>query len=169
MKTSEILLEKYINLLTPDQKQKYAKSVWDLIEKTYNSIGLNPRNTIDNLIQVPRIWKIQIQNNKILAGVIYKNFKGRKIRLVFHDNTVEGKNHLKQILKQDILLGRSWGEFSGPLEKIMIRLGGTMIPNSKAAEILGEPVEILEPDGFHYQRNIPGVGLKREVIIGNIQ
>jgi hypothetical protein len=87
---------------------------------------------------------------------------------VFHDDTREGKSELKSILTADVTHGRSWGEFSGNLERLMINLGGKPIPNTEVERILGQKILELDPDGYHYTREVsPGV-VKQQILIGNV-
>ena len=168
MKINDILLERFINLVTPAQRKPYALQVWHMINDTYeqHTSGLGPVSPED-LILTPGVWKVAVRNGQVKGGAVYRNFKGRKLRLVFHDGTPEGKEEMKKIMRDDITHGRAWGEFSGALEKVMLRFGGKPVPNEYAERILGKPIIKYDQDGFHYWRNVGGGNVKREIIIGN--
>ncbi len=172
MKIYEILCENFVNLVTPTQRKRYASYVWQLLQNTYDKygsgMGLSGAN-LDNLINTPGVWKASFIDGKIVAGVIYRNSSGHKVRLVFHNDTRDGKNALKAILSDDITGNKSWGEFSGNLEKVMLNLGGKPIPNTQAERILGQKILELDPDGFHYTREVsPGV-VKTQMLIGSFK
>lgn len=168
MKLLDLLCERYVNLVTPQQRMPYVQAVWDMINDTYekHAEGVGAVSPEDLMI-TPGVWKLAIRSGQLRGGAVYRQFKGRKLRLVFHDGTPEGKAEMKRIMMDDIMHGRAWGEFSGPLEKVMLRMGGKPVPNTKAGDLLGKPIEKLEDDGYHYWRNVGGGNIKREIIIGN--
>jgi hypothetical protein len=169
MKVFEILREHFVNLVTPEQRRPHAGEVWALLTHTYSKYGSGLSGAeLENLITTPGIWKVSRKNGKMVAGIIYRDSYGRKVRLVFHDDTREGKSELKSILTADVTHGRSWGEFSGNLERLMINLGGKPIPNTEVERILGQKILELDPDGYHYTREVsPGV-VKQQILIGNV-
>ncbi|TFG96267.1 hypothetical protein E4H12_11455 [Candidatus Thorarchaeota archaeon] len=169
MKLYEILTERFVNLVSPQQREPYANVVWDMIRDTYSNhtSGLGSGTNISDLLRTPGIWKLAVRDNDVKGGAIYREHRGRKLRLVFHDGTSEGKIEMKRVMTDDIARGRAWGEFSGPLEKVMLQLGGKPVPNDLASKILGKPIAKLDTDGFHYWRSVGGNKFKREIIIGN--
>jgi hypothetical protein len=167
VKLSEILCERYINLITPQQRHPYAQKVWDMINDTYEKhAGGVGHASPEDLMVAPGVWKLATRNGQVKGGAVYRDHNGRKLRLVFHDGTTAGKAEMKRIMMDDIMHGRAWGEFSGPLEKVMLRMGGKPLPNHLASKVLGKPVDKLDDDGYHYWRTIDGAQ-KREIIIGN--
>ena len=152
MRFEQVLNERFVNVFTPEDKEAYMDEVWNLLELTYAEIGGLMGAGKENLAKTPGIWKLVRKNNKIVAGILYRDLAGRKIRLVLHDDSEQGRNWVKKILKDDIALGRSWGEVSGALEHVMMKLGAKPIPAVKAEEILGKPLQKIESDGYHYRR-----------------
>ena len=164
-----MLNERFVNVFTPEDKRAYMDQVWELLELTYAEIGGLMGAGKDNLINTPGIWKLVRKDNKIVAGILYRDMAGRKIRLVLHNNSEQGKDWVKKIIKDDIALGRSWGEVSGALETVMMKLGARPVSNIKAEEILGQPVKELSQDGYHYTRDVGGGVEKEQVILGNLE
>ena len=169
MRFEQVLNERFVNVFTPEDKKVYMDQVWELLELTYAEIGGLMGAGKENLISTPGIWKLVRKDNKIVAGILYRDMTGRKIRLVLHDNSQQGKDWVKKIIKDDIALGRSWGEVSGALEKVMMKLGAKPVSNMKAEEILGQPVKELHQDGYHYTRDVGGGVEKEQVILGNLE
>jgi len=169
MKFAQILNERFVNVFTPEDKASYMEELWSLLEITYAEIGGLMGASKSDLISAPGIWKLVRKNGKIVSGILYRDMSGRKIRLVLHNNTEEGKDWVKKIVKDDIALGRSWGEVSGALEAVMIKLGAQPVSNLKVEEILGKPVSSLHQDGYHYTRDIGGDPEKQKIILGNLE
>lgn len=164
-----MLNERFVNVFTPEDKQKHMDELWQLLELTYAEIGGLMGASKNDLISAPGIWKLVRKEGKIIAGILYRDLAGRKIRLVLHNNSEQGKDWVKKIIKDDIAFGRSWGEVSGALEKVMIKLGARPVSNLHAEEILGKPVTDLHSDGYHYTRNVGGNVEKEQVILGNLE
>ena len=169
MRFEQVLFERFVNVFTPEDKRAYMDDVWQLLELTYAEIGGLMGAGKDNLANTPGIWKLVRKDNKIVAGVLYRDMAGRKIRLVLHDNSQQGKDWVKKIIKDDIALGRSWGEVSGALEAVMMKLGAQPVSNMKAEEILGKPIKELHQDGYHYTREVAPGEMKQQVILGNLE
>lgn len=170
MKVFELLTEHVINAISKEQKIELIDDVWDLIENTYKSIGRNIEGfSKDNLVSTPGIWKLIKKSGKLVAGVLYKDRNGRKIRLVFQNGTPEGKLELKKLLSDDIKLERAWVEVSGPLEKVLINLGMKHIPSDKAEKLLGQKISKYHDDGYHYEREVLPGKIKTQSIMGFIK
>lgn len=169
MRFEQIINERFVNVFTEKDKTAYMDQVWKLLELTYAEIGGLMGAGKNNLVNTPGLWKLVRKNDRIVAGILYRDLAGRKIRLVLHDNSEEGKTWVKNIIKDDIALGRSWGEVSGALEAAMIKLGAQPVSNMKAEEILGKPITELHKDGYHYTRNIGGGISKEQIILGNLE
>lgn len=170
MKVSELLTEHVINAISKEQKTALVDNVWDLIHNTYKSIGRNIEGfTKDNLVSTPGIWKLIKRSGKLVAGVLYKDKNGRKIRLVFQDGTQEGKSELKKLLGDDIKFGRAWVEVSGPLEKVLTNLGMKHISSDKAEKLLGQKISKYHDDGFHYEREVLPGKIKTQSLMGFVK
>jgi hypothetical protein len=159
-------LNEFIKDLSTSEKHSYAEEIWQLINHTYKDLGLYGAS-LSNLLQTAGKWKVEVsQDNHIIAGALFRNLKGNKLRLVFHNGSSEGKLALKRIMKETLINGNGyWGEISGPLEQSIIKLGAKPVPSKFAEEILDLPIDQYEKDGIHYYRNIEG-HLKIEAIYG---
>lgn len=167
MRASELLYERVINAMSKEQKEQLIDNVWDLINQTYKAIGRNIEGfSKDNLVNTPGIWKIIKRDNKLVAGILYKDYYGRKIRLVFQDRTAAGKAELKKLLSDDIKFGRSWLEVSGPLEKVLLDLGMKHIPSKNAEKYLKANIKSFHADGIHYDREVRPGEIKTQSLMG---
>lgn len=162
-----------LTLDTPESRRAYAEQVWQLIVKTYEEYGNSEDGNlygaeIENLIQTPGLWKLVRKGNEIIAGVVYRSFKGNKVRLVLHNDTREGKDSMKDIFLSEFTHGNCWGEFSGHLEKVLHGARVPHIPNTQASEILEKPIISLDTAGMHYEREVYPGTTKREMLFGKI-
>jgi hypothetical protein len=159
-------LNEFTKALTEPEKHDYAAQIWAMINHTYKDLGL-PHAGINELLHSVGLWEVEIEDNKVIAGVLYRNFHGSKLRLIFHDSTFEGKTAVKALVKKKIVNSRGyWGEFSNPLENVILKMNGEMIPNTEAEKILDQKIDRLDDDGYHYYRFIDGQ-LRRKVLIGH--
>jgi hypothetical protein len=162
-----------MELNTPQERRIYASRVWDLIVATYKEYGNSEDGNlygaqIEDLIETPGSWSLVESDGCFVAGIIFRQFKGRKMRLVLHNDTREGKDTLKKLLVDEFLSGRCWGECSGHLERVLREHNVSTIPNTRAAAILGKDIVKLDPDGMHYEREVfPGT-VKREMLFGAV-
>ncbi|MEK7627964.1 MAG: hypothetical protein AAB421_00920 [Patescibacteria group bacterium] len=162
-----------VTLATPESRRAHAEQVWQLIVKTYEGYGNSEDGNlygaeIENLIQTPGLWKLTKKSNEIIAGVVYRSFKGNKVRLVLHNDTRDGKDAMKDIFLSGFAHGNCWGEFSGHLEKILRVAQVPHIPNTQASELLEKPIISLDADGMHYEREVFPDTIKREMLFGAI-
>lgn len=166
---SNILLERFVNLHTKQELSKYIDIIWDILQKSYAPIGgFLTASSKEDLIEKTGMAKLVRKNNKIIAVKLYKDDQGRKSIAAGTDGSNEGKLWLVKMFQEDIKLDRAWGEFSGKAEHLMLKYGGIPIPNELAGEILNKPIISLNPDGFHYTREIMGEPHEK-IIIGNIK
>lgn len=166
MKVVQLLTEATLDLTSPSQREEYAEDVWRMIQTAYKHIGTGGAD-INDLVQAPGVWRLLMKDGQLTGGAIYRNHNGRKLRLIFHDGTPNGKRAVIQMMANDIMTGRSWGEFSGALEKVMMRLGAKPVSNMFAEKLLGKGVKEKDRDGYHYVRGVGRGNLKREIILGN--
>lgn len=110
------LNERFINVFTPEEKEKYADVVWDILQKSYGYIGgikgagfANKQDMIDNI----PFWKLGKHDGAIKSVTMYKDKNGRKSVAQGTDGSREGKLLLKDVIKNDF--GRSYGEKSGKM------------------------------------------------------
>ena len=117
-----ILLETYLNIFSSVEKKKYVDDVWDILQKSYQSIGGIKGNGFENketFISKLPFWKLLRKDGTIVAAIIYRDKEGRKIVAVATDGSKEGKAGLIKMFKEELELKRSYFEISGPLLKYL--------------------------------------------------
>lgn len=170
MKINEVILtERVVNLFNPDEKQKYAKPVWDMLQTAYEpSGGFGSAASIEELIDKTALWKLVVRDGNISALAIYKDSQGRKGIASASDGSFQGKKDYRMIRQDDIKLKRSWAEVSGGPEAIIKKLKGEPLPNKFAPILTGKKILNYNDDGIHYTRLIAGVP-REKVIYGFVQ
>lgn len=158
MKIMEImLLEHYVNLKTADEKKEYVDEVWDLLQKAYELAGgFKSANSKQHLIDDSSLWKLVRRDGKIVAANLYKDAFGRKMIACATDGSVKGKQDLKKIKSDDLKLQRAWGEASGKVESLFLKLGAVPLSNKFAAKLTKKEILGYDVDGIHYTRLIGG-------------
>ena len=164
------LNEKILNLFNKNEKEKYVDEVYNLLQKAYSKIGgikgsgfSSPKEMIEKI----KLWKLYRKDNKIIAGLLYKDKGFRKRVAIFTDGTKEGKEALKKMLRDDF--ERSLVEVSGPSLKFIMKnfpklFNKYKIPCKQDQEILKEPLD--GEDEYFYVREINGNKL-RKILLGN--
>jgi hypothetical protein len=160
------LFEHVVNIFDKEPKREYLERILPLIRRTYQHLGGIDNVNFRKLILDSGKWKLVKRGEDITAGVLYRDLKGNKIRLVFSDGTPAGKADVKKILQDDLIHGRAWVEASGPLEKYLLSIGAPKVKATLAPKILGRDLVEIEDDGFHYKRFINGKVLTK-IIIGH--
>jgi hypothetical protein len=157
MRLHEILVERVLNLRTPEEKEKYANQVWDVLQASYAEIGgFGTAATIDELIKKFSLWKVVVRNGDVTAVKVYRDQFGRKSVGVGTNGTYQGKKDIKMMMQDDVKTGRMWVEVSGKPEQLYRKFGAMPI-DAKYAEILTKhPIMSISPDGYHYTRMIAG-------------
>lgn len=154
---TNILLERFVNLHTPQDMSKYIDVIWDILQDSYASIGgFKSATDKEDLMRKAGLTKLVTKDGRVVAVKIYKDELGRKSIAGGTDGSAEGKKWFMKICEEDIKLNRSWGEVSGKMEHIMLKRGSVPIPSSMVAHILGKPILSYDPDGYHYTREIQG-------------
>jgi hypothetical protein len=149
-----ILNERYINALDTETKKLYADEVWDILQKSYASIGGIKGSGFDSkedMIQNIPFWKLVKKNGKIVAVFLYKDSNGRKMVALGTDGSKEGKEALTQLTKGDLQQGRSYSEISGKYLSFVINnfsgdLKKYLVKPEDAAKILGKELTYPVPD-----------------------
>lgn len=167
MKINDLLQERYLNLLDRSQKEPFYNEIERQLELSYKAVpgGLGRLNKDDLLNQ--GLWKLVKRNDSIVAGSLYRESNGRKIRLVFSDGSSVGKHELLRLLRADVYMGRSWVEASEPLETCLIKLGAQQIPAEHAQKLLNVKFDKIHADGVHYDRIIDGK-ISTKIVLGSI-
>ena len=180
MRYKELLVEHIVNLHSPEEKERYANTVWDMLTRSYEKIGgFKSAVNVDDLINTPGYWKLVRRNGRITAVSIYRkssntrNFK--KIASATETErdpvsntykaTTQGLRDHRMITVDDLKTKRCWAEVSGPAETVYFRLGAVPIDNRFAGVLTGKEILSLDQDHFHYTRLIQGAPVVK-VIVG---
>ena len=171
MRSREFLIERILNLWTPEERQPYAKQVWDMLLRSYkHKGGFKSASSLEELVNTPGYWKLTRRGDKITSVSIYKkvehtnNFKGiasasetefsqPKNRYAATKPGYADYSHMKDA---DLKTHRSWSEVSAEIEQLLLKSGAKSIPNKFAAILTGKEILKLNPDGIHYTRLIKG-------------
>jgi hypothetical protein len=163
----QIISERFLNLFKKEQIQPYIQDIWNIMRRTYEPIGeFKTASTPEELLDKIGFAKLVRKDNKIIAALLYSDKYGRKAVAGGSDGTPEDVKAVKQIFMEDIKFDRSWGEFSGKTEQLLLKYGGVPIPNDFAEEILGKEIISKNKNGFHYTRMIGGKPFEK-ILIGN--
>lgn len=164
------ITEHFINIfpnISLEEKQKYAKQVWDILKKSYAYIdGLAGCKNYDDFYNKfvldkdnkQLFWKLVKRGNTITAIKIYSLSRGgRKSVASGCIDTEQGKNDLNKIIEEDMKLKDrgALAECSGHALGKYLNMGYIIIPNTMAKLLLHKQVELL-PDGYFYNRDIEG-------------
>lgn len=163
-----LLNERFINLNQRNEIEPYIDQIWDIMQKTYSYLdgGFATANSPEELLKKVSFAKLVKKDDKIVAAALYKDQLGKKSIAKGSDGSREGITWVKKIYEEDLKFERAWGELSGKAEKLAFKLGGVPIPNTFAEKLLGKEIKSLNPDGFHYTREINGADHEK-IIFGN--
>jgi hypothetical protein len=180
-----LLSERFINVFDNKEKEKYADTVWDMLQSSYKSIGglkgSGFESKKDMINSIP-FWKIAKKNSKIVAVSLYKDKSGRKRVASGTDGSKEGKEQFERMTREDMEQERAYVEVSSKsLTFIVKRLGSKLekyiIKPEEAEKILKVklvyPVPDTDPEveshpnlkDFFYQRKL-GEKLVTKIMIG---
>jgi hypothetical protein len=182
MRYHQLLVEKILNLHTPEEKIKYADKIWTMLQRSYKKIGgFKSANSAEELANDPGYWKVVRRGNHITALGVYKqvpntdNFKMIASATETELNpegkykaTTQGLKDYNMLKKDDIKTKRAWAEVSGPAEKLMLKAGAKPIDNKYAEFLTGKKILDLNPDGYHYTRLIQGEPHEK-IIVGFVK
>jgi hypothetical protein len=164
--------ENYKNLQTDSQKQPFVDEVWNLLQSAYEKIGGikgNGFKSKEDMIQNIPFWKIKTNtDNSVTSVLLYKIKDGlRKTVALATNGTLEGKEDLKKMMKEDMT--RSMCEISDSTLKFVQRnmpheLEKYKIPFEVADKILHDD-EMIPVDDYFYQRKIGG-HLHTKLLVG---
>jgi hypothetical protein len=152
MLVEHIIQETYINAVGNDDKNlaiknKYKDQVWDILQKSYASIGgirgsgfSSPEEMVD---QIP-MWKIGVRGNTVHTAILYKDGSGRKSVAMGSDGSIEAQWFVDDIVKYE--MRRSYGEKSkAALGKVMKTIPWDILQNYV---ISPDRVEEMLPDDY---------------------
>lgn len=164
MKLQNYLTETIDNYFKPEDKQKYAQQVWDVIQSSYARVGgIQGKGfaSVDDMIKTIPMWKVFRRGDDVKAVMMYRDKGGRKRVAIATDGSQEGKKMLKKMLIDEYKTGRSFGEVSDNSLNFIRRLftpaelRSFIIPFDIVKEKLkGKELENI--DGYFYNRKIGG-------------
>ena len=170
-----IFLEHYITAFDIDEKEPYIDDVWDILQQSYKNIGgLKGMNGPEDLLDDNIIIKLVRKGGKIVACNVYNTKQGgRKLIAGGTDGSDDGKKAFYDMSKEEVkrLERNAWAEISGSMEGIyLFKLGAVPVPVEIAKKILddkGKEILSVDPDGFHYVREIDGKPFEK-IMFGNV-
>lgn len=167
IKFSDYLNENIVNITDTNNKQKYAKDVWNILQLSYEHLGGikgSGFESVENMIEKIPFWKVIKSNNKVVACILYKDKNGRKLVALGSDGTKEGKKAIAKAIIDEVKSKRSWYEISKDLLKFVEKNIKDFYGNYAIAfdNLLG----IVDGDAkkigqFTYSREIGGEPLKK--------
>ncbi len=171
MRYNEFLIERVLNLHTPEEKMPYAQEVWDMLQRSYENIGgFKSASSVEELMNEPGYWKVVRRDGRLTAVNIYKKVPRTKTYKVIasateteydpekkrYKATKPGFKDYEMVKSGDVKMKRSWAEVSDKAEKMMQLAGAKPVPNEYAELLTGKNILELNPDGYHYTRLIQG-------------
>jgi len=166
MRAHELLNERYFNAFDQSDKAKYSQEIWDMLQRTYKSIGGihgSGFNSIEDMVKSNHMIKVGMRNGKPVMASIYKNKKGgRKKVAMGTDGSSEGILMAKDSLRAELGTGRAYGEISGPVFGSVKKmyppevLTSFLVPATEVGAMLGKEISIGPgPDMKHSGENDP--------------
>ena len=161
------VFESYVNISDEESKRKYAQSVWEILQLSYESLGGIKGygfESIENMISKIPFWKVIKSNNKVVACILYKDKNGRKLVALGSDGSKEGKRAIAKAIIEEVKTKRSWYEISKDLLKFVERNIKDFYENYAIAfdNLLGiVDGDSKKIDQFTYSREIGGEPLKK--------
>lgn len=172
----EFITEHYVNAIkkNPDGikiMQKYAKEVWDILEKSYAYCGgMAGMRDVQQLIDDSDMWKMTRRGGKINSVICYSGKRGgRKMCYLGSDRTEQGGKDLKKMWEEDGKMKdrQSCGEFSGKAVSTGLKQGMFPIPANFAKQIMHDKRFLdYKEDGYFYTRLIGG-NPHTKIMMGN--
>lgn len=177
---------KYDNLLLTDtlqseeidftcEKSFIVDDVFAILEDAYKNVkgGLGFKSR-DELITKTSLWRVIYLNDTIVGVVIYKAKRGLKMvalgiaTFLNKISTSHVKIKLITIFKNSF--ATSWMEVSEGVERFVLKNGGDkfVVNNTLATMFTGKEILSLNPNGYHYTREINGV-VKSKLIVGTVK
>lgn len=143
--TAQYLTERFLNLIGDDpRKQKYKNDVYELLVRSYKSIGGlkgDGTQSPDDLLSIP-FWKLVRKNGKIIAVILYKDKNGRKSVALGTDGSSTAIRALKDIMNKEP--ERSYSEKSKSSLNFFLKSNPNakdfLIPRDKVESIIGKKI-----------------------------
>ena len=165
------LIERYVNAFQADTaiREQYADQVWAILQASYTKIGglkSTGFGSAQEMIDTIPFWKLGVRDGKVRAVMMYKDKNGRKGTAAGTDGSPEGKELLKDILRNDF--SRSYIEVSHDLLRFMKynfpeEMERYAISPEKAKAITGkDSTPIDDPD--EYVRMVAGEPIRKRMV-----
>ncbi len=157
---------KTINIYNPVDKVRWIDQVWKILNDAYSKVegGLLFTDQCE-IIRNTSIWKLIVENNKVIAVTIFKHKFGQKLVAMGTSNAIHAKEALIFLISHS--LERTWMEVSEAVEVFIMKYCGGekfLINQSEAVHYLNKTIETVG-DGYHYIREIAGVS-KTKILLG---
>lgn len=173
----QFLSEHIISIgLDPSQEKlrtKFRKQIFKILQTSYASpeiggygklkSGSDEEERAINDDINSSIIKATIRDGAITAVALYKKQHGRKCIASGTNGTRQGLVDFKKNKLEDFEQERAWAEVSGKPEKMMRAMGAPVVPSSKAKELLGKDVSIIDDE--YYSRKM-GKDDAKKIILG---
>lgn len=151
--------------LTGGSRVPYLDIVFEMMERTYKSVGI-PVSNPNTMLQKYPVWWLYMSGGQPVAFAVFKSTPyGLKGGLSGHDGSSEGRSAAVKAIRTKFKMDGVYGEVSHKVKDIALAAGAPRVPVEHVPEILGKPVEPTG-DGYSYTRNISGVGRVEKVMIG---
>jgi hypothetical protein len=146
------IAEGFTNLIFSKQdedRKKYAKQVWDLIQMSYASIGGikgSGFSSIDDMIATIPFWKLFFEGKTLKVAILYKDRNGRKAIAVGTDGSPKALKVLASAMRDSFKV--SFGEYSKAMLAFIIKtmprdlLKSYVISQKEVADIFDELIII---------------------------
>jgi len=127
MNFKKYISETYSNFIgfsdsTIANKIKWADRVWDMLQRAYEDIGgikgSGFRDKKDMIENIP-FWKIFHKGEELIAVVLYKDARGRKLVAIGTNRSPQSKKILSNLFKETLKV--SYGEYSGKLLSSIVK------------------------------------------------
>jgi len=157
-------------------REKFRNQIHSILKSSYKGLngygGLGhgsdaEHDAIHQDISDAGVIKMVHRNGQVTAVTMYKKAYGRKLIAAGTNGSDQGKKDFMKIATEDNLHKRSWGEFSGPLEKVLDRIGVPKLHHKNTKKLLpGKDVTPSQSDSNYYTRSIGGHD-HQKVIMGH--
>lgn len=147
------IAEGFVNVILSKQdedRKKYAKQVWDLLQSSYAKIGGikgQGFSSVDDMIANIPFWKLFFEGKDLKTVLLYKDRGGRKVIAVGTDGSPKALKVLAEAMRESFKV--SFGEYSKGLLAFIIKnvprelLTKYAIPHKKVSDILSDDVIIV--------------------------
>jgi hypothetical protein len=146
------ITEGFTNLILTkhdEDRKKYAKQVWELLQSSYAKIGGIKGGgfaSIDDMIANIPFWKLFFDGKDLKTVILYKDRSGRKAIAVGTDGSAKALKVLADTMRESFKV--SFGEYSKGLLAFIIKnvprqlLNQYVIPQKNVADILDDVIII---------------------------